>query len=90
MATILAVPNVRERFRRMLDRLPEVLSLEPARAREALREVLPPEITLRPAPAGGYLLPAFGVEMMPLAACAGGRRKNSSGGRMAFATSWLS
>ena len=72
---VIAAPvkvDVRGRFKRMLERLPEVLGQEPARARAALREVLSPEIILRPAPGGTYLEAEFGLEMTtPLALAAG-------------------
>lgn len=67
-----AVPDIRARFSRMLDALPEVLSRDPPRAREWLRQYLSPEIVLRPAAAGSYLEAEYGLEITPLAACAGG------------------
>jgi len=63
-----------------LNKLPEVLDRDPSRAREALREDLSPEIVLRPAAAGGYLEAEYGLEVTPLAACAGGASESMVAG----------
>lgn len=79
------VTDIGQRIRGALAKLPAILAADPDRARAALQDVLGPEITLRPAKAGGYLEAEFGVEVSPLVAGISGlSEKVVAGARLTF------
>lgn len=73
------VTDIRARFERLLERLPQALLTQPEQARAQLQDVLGPEITLRPAAEGGYLQAEIGIEVMPMAVSAGVSEKMVAG-----------